>query len=147
MYYGEELFLMSWLSFLTIIELHAIICNGHPTCINNNTPICTSKGLSISANLSIDTETTTCGTTCSCILRTLPRPCGKISNCDVNYNTFLESLHLMNVRYRIENPDSIATSLLITLTFCFLMLSMVKHSKKMHSESKSIPFELKFCRN
>jgi len=34
MYYGEELFLMNWPSPLTTIELHALICNGHPPCIN-----------------------------------------------------------------------------------------------------------------
>ena len=50
---------MSWPSFLTIIEVHAPICTGHPSYINNPpmakslTPVCTSKGLSNSANLSM----------------------------------------------------------------------------------------------
>jgi hypothetical protein len=35
MYYGEDFFLMNWLSPLTTIELYALINNGHPTCINN----------------------------------------------------------------------------------------------------------------
>ena len=62
MYYGEELFLMNWPSPLTTIELHALICNGHPPCINTPpmpkslTPVCTSKGLSSSANLSTGGE-------------------------------------------------------------------------------------------
>jgi len=62
MYYGEELFLMSWPSSLTTIELHALICNGHPPCIHTPpmpkslTPICTSKGLSSFANLSTGGE-------------------------------------------------------------------------------------------
>ena len=62
MYYGEELFLMSWPSSLTTIELHALICNGHPPCINTPpmpkslTPVCTSKGLSSFANLSTGGE-------------------------------------------------------------------------------------------
>jgi len=62
MYYGEELFLMNWPSPLTTIELHALICNGHPPCINTPpmpkslTPVCTSKGLSSFANLSTGGE-------------------------------------------------------------------------------------------
>ena len=49
---------MSWPSPLTTIELHAPICNGHPSYINHLplpkslAPICISKGLSKSANLS-----------------------------------------------------------------------------------------------
>jgi hypothetical protein len=52
MHYGEDLFLMTWLSPLTTIELHAFICNGHPSCMNappiakSFTPICISKDLS-----------------------------------------------------------------------------------------------------
>jgi hypothetical protein len=62
MYYGEELFLMNWPSPLTTIELHALICNGHPPCINTPpmpkslTPVCTSKGLTSFANLSTGGE-------------------------------------------------------------------------------------------
>jgi hypothetical protein len=57
MYYGEVSFLMNWLSHLTTIELHALINNGHPMCINNPpiakslTPVYISKDLSNSANL------------------------------------------------------------------------------------------------
>ena len=53
---------MSWLSSLTTIELHAPICNGHPSYINNPplaksiTPVCTSKGLSNATNLSTGGE-------------------------------------------------------------------------------------------
>ena len=35
MYYGEDSFLMNSLSPLTTIELHALMNNGHPTCVNN----------------------------------------------------------------------------------------------------------------
>jgi hypothetical protein len=57
MYYGEDSFLINWLSSLTAIELHALINNGHPTCINNPpmaksiAPVYISKDLSNSANL------------------------------------------------------------------------------------------------
>jgi hypothetical protein len=34
MNYDEDSFLMSWLSLFTTIELHVVIDNGHPTCIN-----------------------------------------------------------------------------------------------------------------
>ena len=34
MHYGKGLFLLSWLSPWAIIELHAPIRNGHPSCIN-----------------------------------------------------------------------------------------------------------------
>jgi hypothetical protein len=50
---------MSWLSPLTTLELHALINNGHPTCINNAkslAPVYTSKGLPNSANLSTGGE-------------------------------------------------------------------------------------------
>ena len=53
---------MSWLSSLTTIEPHASICNGHLSYINNPplaksfAPVCTSKGLSNSANLSTGGE-------------------------------------------------------------------------------------------
>ena len=55
---AKKFFVMSWLSSLTTIELHAPIYNGHPSYINNwplaksLTPVCTSKGLSNSKNLS-----------------------------------------------------------------------------------------------
>jgi hypothetical protein len=62
MYYSEDSFLINWLSSLTTIELHALINNGHPTCINTPpmpkslTPLCTSKGLSSFANLNTGGE-------------------------------------------------------------------------------------------
>ena len=53
---------MSWPSLLTIIELHAPICNGQPSYINNPpvakllAPVCTSECLSNSTNLSTCNE-------------------------------------------------------------------------------------------
>ena len=55
----QKFFVMSWPSLLTTIEFHALICNGHPSYINNPpmakslAPVYTSKGLSNSANLSM----------------------------------------------------------------------------------------------
>jgi hypothetical protein len=34
MYYSKDSFIMSWLSLLATIELHALINNGHSICIN-----------------------------------------------------------------------------------------------------------------
>jgi hypothetical protein len=54
--------LMNWLSPLTTIELHALINNGHPTCINNPpmakwfAPVYISKYLSNFANLNTGGE-------------------------------------------------------------------------------------------
>jgi hypothetical protein len=62
MYYGEDSFLINWLSPLTTIELHALRNNGHPTCINNPpmakslAPLYISKKLSNSANLNTGGE-------------------------------------------------------------------------------------------
>jgi len=62
MYYDKDSFLISWSSPLTTIELHALINNGHPTCINNAsmvkslTPVYISKDLSSSANLNTGGE-------------------------------------------------------------------------------------------
>jgi hypothetical protein len=62
MYYDKYSVLMSWSSPLTTIELHALINNGHPTCINNAsmvkslTPVYISKDLSSSANLNTGGE-------------------------------------------------------------------------------------------
>ena len=62
MYYGEDLFLINWLFPLTTIELHALINNNHPTCMNNMlmaeslAPVYISKYLSDFANLKMGGE-------------------------------------------------------------------------------------------